>query len=83
MAIFRESFFRAAALTSWMPIYEYQCRRCEHVFEELILRSSDEAELACPSCKADEPQRILSASTVSTGGGSGGGGGCVPRGGFS
>jgi putative FmdB family regulatory protein len=65
-----------------MPIYEYQCSRCEHVFEELILRASDEAELACPSCQQDEPVRILSAAAVSSGGGDVGGG-CVPRGGFS
>ena len=68
-----------------MPIYEYQCQTCEHVFEELILRSTDEAELACPLCKEPHPPRIMSASAVrgSSLSSGGGGGGCVPRGGFS
>lgn len=68
-----------------MPIYEYQCQACEHVFEELILRASDAAEVACPVCQTPKPERLLSASATrsSSSGGSYSGGGCAPRGGFS
>jgi putative FmdB family regulatory protein len=40
-----------------MPIYEYQCRKCEHVFEAIV--DGDEA-VACPSCRAAELERLLS-----------------------
>jgi putative FmdB family regulatory protein len=67
-----------------MPIYEFQCADCGHVFEELILRSSDQDDLACPKCGAHAVERMLSACAVGGGSsGGGGGGGCVPRGGFS
>ncbi len=33
-----------------MPIHEYRCADCEKTFEELILRRSDEEEVACPAC---------------------------------
>ena len=42
-----------------MPIYEYVCRKCDKVFEDLIVRMSDEAELHCPVCHG-KVSRILS-----------------------
>jgi putative FmdB family regulatory protein len=67
-----------------MPIYEFRCADCGHVFEELVLRSSDEQDLACPKCHGHTVERVLSACAISGGGdGGGAGGGCVPRGGFS
>ena len=33
-----------------MPIYEYQCEDCQTKFEKLVRRSSEAAELVCPSC---------------------------------
>ena len=43
-----------------MPIYEYACERCEKVFEELIVRKSDEADLRCPACESADVRRVLS-----------------------
>lgn len=43
-----------------MPIYEYVCRKCDKVFEELIVRTSDEAELHCPVCHGEKVSRVLS-----------------------
>lgn len=66
-----------------MPIYEYACASCGKVFEELILRPRDEAEVACPGCGRREVSRQMSrpAATASTGGGGGGSGrGCGPIG---
>jgi putative FmdB family regulatory protein len=59
-------------------LYEFQCRECGRVFEELIRNSAEEAEAACPGCKAKSVQRLLSATAlglvgVSAGGGSTGG----------
>jgi len=33
-----------------MPIYEYKCQDCGTKFEKLLRRSSEAAELHCPSC---------------------------------
>ena len=46
-----------------MPIYEYACRSCGHEFEQLI-RTGDTA--ACPSCKGQDLERLLSHVSVSS-----------------
>ncbi|HTQ36427.1 MAG TPA: zinc ribbon domain-containing protein [Steroidobacteraceae bacterium] len=47
-----------------MPIYDYQCRRCGHRFEQLV--KADESP-ACPACGASDPQRQFpSSAAVST-----------------
>lgn len=33
-----------------MPIREYKCEACEHVFDTLIRNKEDEAELVCENC---------------------------------
>lgn len=60
-----------------MPIYEYACAGCGEVFETLVLRRSDEAEVACPACKGRELSRQLSRTAAAPGGS---GGGAPPRG---
>lgn len=63
-----------------MPIYEYACRKCEKIFEELVVRKSDEAEVRCPACSSARVDRVLSRTAPSRGGGSSGGGACGPVG---
>jgi putative FmdB family regulatory protein len=47
-----------------MPIYDYQCRRCGHRFEQLV--KPDETP-DCPACGAGKPERLFSpAAAVST-----------------
>lgn len=43
-----------------MPIYEYQCDKCEHVLEALQ-KFADEPLKFCPECGADALKRLLSA----------------------
>ncbi len=31
-----------------MPVYEYRCEACEHVFEKLLLQGTEPS--ACPRC---------------------------------
>ena len=33
-----------------MPIYEYQCQDCGTKFEKLVRKTSDSADIKCPSC---------------------------------
>jgi putative FmdB family regulatory protein len=51
-----------------MPIYEYACA-CGKVFEELIVRRSDEAEVACPACRSAAVKRVMSRPAATRGGG--------------
>jgi putative FmdB family regulatory protein len=47
-----------------MPIYEYQCEKCGHQFEYLVLHSSPAPE--CPSCHHTELQKMISLCAVSS-----------------
>lgn len=42
-----------------MPIYEYYCKKCEDIFEELR-SASDTSIVKCPECKK-KAKRIMSA----------------------
>jgi putative FmdB family regulatory protein len=39
-----------------VPLFEYSCKRCEIVFEEL---SSASEATACPKCGTTETERVL------------------------
>ena len=40
-----------------MPLYEYECQSCEHVFEELV-RSNE--KVACPKCQSGKLEMLFS-----------------------
>jgi putative FmdB family regulatory protein len=42
-----------------MPIYEYQCDECGHVFEEMKKRTAPPPS-ECPECGAPDPRRAIS-----------------------
>ena len=48
-----------------MPIYEFRCRACGEVYEEL-LSSSDSPAAPCPTCAGGEPVRLLSRFSART-----------------
>jgi putative FmdB family regulatory protein len=53
-----------------MPLYDYRCRSCDHVFETLVPANKAAAAatvLACPECGA-EADRQLGTFSVKTGG---------------
>lgn len=56
-----------------MPIYEFKCLACNHVFELLVM-SSDEVEMNCPQCRSENFERIISSTHYSMAGGSSGAG---------
>ncbi len=43
-----------------MPIYEYECRECGHVFDALQKMSDDQLR-DCPDCGQPELRKLLSA----------------------
>jgi putative FmdB family regulatory protein len=42
-----------------MPIYEYQCQKCQHQFET-IRKISDPPLVTCPTCGADSLKKLVS-----------------------
>ena len=52
-----------------MPIYEYQCPKCQHTFEEWVKASESHGQEPCPKC-GEPSSRIMShTSFVLKGGG--------------
>ena len=43
-----------------MPIFEYRCQDCGTKFEKLVRRSTEVAELECPSCGKQHLEQELS-----------------------
>ncbi len=41
-----------------MPLYEYQCEPCDHIFETLIRGAGDVAH--CPKCGSVDVAKLLS-----------------------
>ncbi len=43
-----------------MPLFEYECSKCEHQFAELIMEKEEENKLRCPKCSSKKLERIFS-----------------------
>ena len=48
-----------------MPIFDYQCRKCSHEFELLVLKGT---VAECPECKSQDLEQLLSGFAVSSDG---------------
>ena len=45
-----------------MPIFEFRCKNCNHVYEEFMFSSETSIdELKCPSCGESGPEKLMSA----------------------
>jgi len=61
-----------------MPIYDYRCRRCGSV-HEVFTQRADAASISCPSCGADDMEKLLSSFNVMSEGTRTGGATCCGR----
>jgi len=43
-----------------MPIYEYNCKKCGHVFDMFRGIHSDDDQIECPKCGAKHSERLYS-----------------------
>lgn len=50
-----------------MPIFEYQCEKCQFKFELLILFSNKKTDISCPNCKGKEITKLFSSFGFSSG----------------
>ncbi|MBN2600484.1 MAG: zinc ribbon domain-containing protein [Candidatus Marinimicrobia bacterium] len=52
-----------------MPVFDYECKNCGKVFEELVMSSSTpDSDIECPGCGEHNSIRRMSAPSI--GGGS-------------
>jgi putative FmdB family regulatory protein len=51
-----------------MPLYEYRCAACEERFEVLQRMGEGADGLFCPSCGAENPEKLLSTFATASGG---------------
>ena len=65
-----------------MPIYEFKCKKCNHVFEEFVFSSgSDSENIICPVCGENSIDKLMSAfSATGTSSMGSGGPSCGPSG---
>jgi putative FmdB family regulatory protein len=51
-----------------MPIFEFKCKNCDHVFEEFLFSSNTEsATIICPKCGSENADKLMSAFSSSGG----------------
>jgi putative FmdB family regulatory protein len=51
-----------------MPIYEFKCKECNHVFEEFVFSSnSDDEGMMCPQCGSKFSEKLMSSFCSSSG----------------
>ena len=50
-----------------MPIYEYRCKNCGHIFEAMRPASEADSPARCPQCEKEDSQRLVSAFASKTG----------------
>jgi putative FmdB family regulatory protein len=69
-----------------MPVYEYRCPDCTHLFEKLVSFSEASRGVSCPTCGTQANKLLSTFAAIGTAGGSSseagapmmsaGGGGC-------
>lgn len=47
-----------------MPIYEYQCRSCQHRYSEIVSIKESDNVPACPHCGRQDVQKLVSTVAV-------------------
>ena len=50
-----------------MPIFEFRCTGCNHLFEKLFLSPEEQVDMSCPECKCETIERVMSRSNHAMG----------------
>ncbi len=43
-----------------MPLYEYRCRKCGHVFEQFVRTLFSQPRPVCPRCGSEQADKVVS-----------------------
>ncbi len=55
-----------------MPIFEFRCCECGHLYEKIFVSSDEKVDIECPECECGAFERVLSATNYAIGAGPGG-----------
>jgi putative FmdB family regulatory protein len=55
---------KAALEGTAMPVYEFKCSKCEHVFEVMGSYAEREKAQTCPKCGGTEVKHVISVVSV-------------------
>ncbi len=70
-----------------MPIYEFQCKDCNAVFETLTTSAAADIKISCPQCQGERVKKLLSIGSLkrldNSSAPAAAPSGCTPRRGFS
>jgi putative FmdB family regulatory protein len=47
-----------------MPVYEYECKSCQHRYSEILSIKESENLPACPSCGSEDVRKVISSVAV-------------------
>jgi len=61
-----------------MPLYEYQCKKCDKKFETLASFRELDAPMKCPHCGSEDTDKLLSTFSASMGSSRAGSASCNP-----
>ncbi|MCX5844814.1 MAG: zinc ribbon domain-containing protein [Deltaproteobacteria bacterium] len=42
-----------------MPLYEFECSACKHIFERVMKVGEDHEGLPCPECGVANPKKVI------------------------
>jgi len=51
----------------YMPLYEYQCKKCEKKFETLVSLKDRDDPAKCPDCGSEDTDKLMSTFSASVG----------------
>ncbi len=66
-----------------MPLYEYRCQECGHLFEKMVAFSESNKLPECPQCKSKATQKQVSTFATKGSGTSSSGSSCGSGGRFT
>lgn len=64
-----------------MPVYEYRCPDCTHLFEKLVPFAEAARDVTCPTCGAQASKLLSTFAAIGVAGGSAPGAQAAPAGG--
>lgn len=47
-----------------MPIYEFQCKSCDHCFERLVFTADEAGSVKCPKCDGGQVEKLMSCANA-------------------
>ncbi len=60
----------AASEVVSVPLYEFRCKKCDQVFEQVCRMGENGKTVACPKCRARGARRLMSVFSARVSGGS-------------